>query len=279
MMPEPIEYGTFRALRLDSAVLRLLGMSVYLYFDRENLIDTASASLRKKIIPVLPHFHFLERIHITHWHEDHSGNAAFFKSLIDVEIHAPLQSIPKLPQKDGFKLQPYRILTWGRIEPFDARPLPDTWKFGGMKMKTIHVPGHSFDQHVFFAEETGFLFSADLILLPRIYHIMKEEILADHIRSLKKIALLPVKKIFCAHRGVFEPDTLFRKLDFYWEIAKKVRELYSPGISIGHLTRKIAGNVKMTDILTSWHISRTNFIRQMIEIVRDEKKYYELFDY
>jgi len=276
---EKVDHGSFSAFAIYTSMSRKLGMGIYLYTDGRGMIDTASRTARRALTSILPELKSLERVYITHHHEDHIGGAALLKRELGVEVFAPPQSIPLFAEEKGFELQLYRVLIWGRAEPFEAQPLPDEWEFGGMHMRTVPAFGHAFDQHVFFADEAGYLFSADLVLLPRTYHMMADEDLAAHVRSLKRVAELPIKRVFCAHRGASEPDLIFKKLDFYKEVAQRVKSLYKPGMSMGTLARKIAGRVKMADVITLWHYSRLHLMRKMVELLENEELFSELFDY
>ncbi|MBM4386366.1 MAG: MBL fold metallo-hydrolase [Deltaproteobacteria bacterium] len=276
---EKRDFGDFKAFVFSNAVIQRLNLKVYLYTDGKNLIDTASLSLRGNLIDVLTEMNSLQNVYITHYHEDHTGNAAFLKREKGAAVHAPVESRHLTAGKNTFKLQPYRLLSWGRPEPFESEPLPEMFEFAGMSMRAISAPGNSFDQHVFFAEEEGVLFSADLILLPRICHMMDDEDLQAQIRSLKNISRLPVRKIFCAHHGVYGADIISQKMRFYKEAAVKVRDLRGNGASMGRIIREVTGGIRTADIATLWHYSRRNFIRKMIEIVSDDALFRELFDY
>lgn len=276
---EQKNFGNFFGFVLATGVTKKMGMAFYLYTDKKSLIDTASRTMREDIKALLPSLGSVESAYITHFHEDHTGNAAFFKRVMQVEIFAPQQSIEMLAKKNGFKIQSYRKIFWGRAEPFESKPLPENFEFGGMRVRTIPAFGHSFDHHTFFAEDTGYLFSGDLVLFARNYHMMREEDLVNLVKSLKFIAKLPLKKIFCAHRGVLKPDTLLQKLEFYKEVAQKVKNLYKPNISIGELTRKVAGRAKLADFISLWHYSRIHLIRKMVDVVKDDSLYKKIFDY
>jgi len=274
-----IDFGNFSAYHIIPNLARKMGMGIFLYTDAKSMIDTASRTAREGLLSVLPSLSSLKSAYITHFHEDHTGNAALLKRTMQVEIFAPHQSLELLAKEKAFKLQPYRLLFWGRSEPFTAKPLPNVWEFGGMRMRSIPAFGHSFDQHVFFAEDTGYLFSADLIIMTRNYYMMAEEDMVSYVKSLKSIARLPITKIFCAHRGALKPDAIFQKLDFYKEVACKVKELYKTKVSIGSLTRKVAGRANLADFMTLWHYSRIHLIRKMVEVVKDDRLYSEVFDY
>ena len=63
------------------------------------------------------------------------------------------------------------------------------------------------------------------------------------------------------------------------EVAQRVKSLYKPGMSMGTLARKIAGRVKMADVITLWHYSRLHLMRKMVELLENEELFSELFDY
>jgi len=84
----------------------------------------------------------------------------------------------------------------------------------GVRLRTIHLPGHTLGSVGLFWEERGFLFSGDSIgglhdgrgKIPIIFD------LPSYKRSMKRIQEIPIRSILCAHdyRGICLPPASLR---------------------------------------------------------------------
>jgi glyoxylase-like metal-dependent hydrolase (beta-lactamase superfamily II) len=150
--------------------------------------------------------HGIERVLFTHHHEDHAGNAGRVQDLLDVPIYAPDASLNRL--RDGFSIELYRRVVWGRPAPVEAEPVPDTLPLAdGTRLRTIPTPGHADDMVCYFAEAYGLLFSADLYITRRPQYLRYDEHAPRLIDSLHTALRHNVHTLLCAHRGVVEDGT------------------------------------------------------------------------
>jgi ribonuclease/clavin/mitogillin len=108
-------HGPVALIRLDRRFFGRRAMSVYCYFIDGLLVDTGFSRARNALSGGLNGLN-IHRCVITHHHEDHSGGGAWIKRSRGVTpaAHPAARSF----LEEGFHLQPYRRIFWGRIEPF-----------------------------------------------------------------------------------------------------------------------------------------------------------------
>ena len=124
---------------------------------------------------------------------------------------------------EGFHLEWYRRVVWGKPAPYSASPAPaaltatvDTAdpvagaSAGTYTLKLVHAPGHCPDHHVVYVPETGWLFAADLFVTARPSMARFDEDVLAGIRTLESILQDPTMELstlFCAHRGPIDDAT------------------------------------------------------------------------
>ncbi|WP_022835790.1 MBL fold metallo-hydrolase [Salisaeta longa] len=149
--------------------------------------------------------HGIEQILLTHHHEDHAGNAARLAEHLDCPVYAPRASLDRL--RDGFSIEWYRWVVWGRPTPVEARPLPDAPLALGDNVHAhpIAAPGHADDMVCYYVPERRWLFSADLFITPRPQYLRFDEDVQQLLASLHRVLEHPCDVLFCSHRGIV-PD-------------------------------------------------------------------------
>ncbi|MFP4445776.1 MAG: MBL fold metallo-hydrolase, partial [Desulfosudaceae bacterium] len=140
-------------------------MTVHLYLVDGILIDTGQRHMGREIVGALTG-KTINRILLTHHHEDHSGNAGRLHRERGVPVLAHPLAAEKLKQANP--VRPYQKYIWGRAEPVAVSPLPAVIETGRLRLRPVHTPGHSKDHTVFLEETRGWLFSGDLYLGDRI---------------------------------------------------------------------------------------------------------------
>jgi len=195
---------------------------------------------------------------LTHHHEDHSGGAALLAARrgLTPRIHAA--GIDPLAR--GFRLEPYRRLVWGRPKAVEARMLGAELRCGRLRFDVIHTPGHCPDHICLYEAERGWLFTGDLFLAERVRYLRADEDLGQLIRSLKRVAELPARAVYCAHRGEVLGGTvaLRRKAAWLEELVERARELLQAGLSNREVTRRLLGREGPVRWLSQGHFSRHN---------------------
>lgn len=205
-------------------------MTVCMYVVDGLVIDTAQHHMAKAVKGMLAEKK-LNRIILTHHHEDHSGNAAVISS-----CHAlPVMGHPLTAEKlnSGFPIRPYQRLVWGKAPPVALTPLEDTVETEHFKFVPVHTPGHSKDHTVFWEKQRGWLFSGDLYIGERIKFFRSDERFGDQIASLKKVLKLDFDSLFCAHNPSLKngKQKIKNKLQFLQNLYGEIQRLAEKGYS------------------------------------------------
>ena len=220
-------------------------MTVHMYLVGSLLIDTGQRNMRKTIIDALAG-EKINRILLTHHHEDHSGNAAALSAVHQVDVMGHPLAAEKM--KQAYRILPYQRLVWGKAEPVSVLPLTETIEDGAYRLLPIHTPGHSKDHTVFLEQHRGWLFSGDLYLGDRIKYFRADEIITDQIDSLKKVLAHDFETLVCAHNPRWNEGHrhLERKLNFLEDLFGEITGLLERGYS----SKDIMGMMKNREVRT-----------------------------
>ncbi len=187
------KFGPVTAYQLGYSPIGPPLMSVHLYVLDTVLIDTAQRHMRTEVIGMLKD-HVIERILLTHYHEDHSGNAAEIHRMFSAEVLGHSLTAEKM--NGGLNILPYQHLVWGKAGQVKVTPLPDCIDTGCYRFIPVHTPGHSKDHTVYLETRNGWLFSGDLYLGDRIKYFRSDEKFSDQIDSLKIVLTLDFNALF-----------------------------------------------------------------------------------
>lgn len=238
-------------------------LATYVYVVDGLLIDTGPSKFTRQYIDFFKSQH-LELAALTHFHEDHSGNAFWLdKQGIEVYIHPSSISICQEKAKIPF----YRRLFWGKREKFSPRVLGDTLETKTKKWQVIEAPGHSFDHVAFYDRQIGALFTGDLFVTPKTKLIMSSENIPQIIRSLRSLQQFDFQTLYCGHAGVVEKgkEMLAKKLAYLVELTGEVQELHSKGWSIKAINKKIFPQNAPLTYISSNEWASEHIIRSIIK--------------
>lgn len=184
----------------------LIGSEKALLIDTGLGISDISAEVRKitdKPIIAVP----------THVHWDHIGGLWNFPEFYVHELETDWID-GKFPLANDFV---YKILVkennlTSTIKPddyavFQGKPSGvltdgDIIDLGSRKIKVLHTPGHSPGHMCFFEEETGYLFTGDLIYKGTLFANYESTDPELYFKSVQKILDIPVKRLFPAHHSL-----------------------------------------------------------------------------
>ena len=232
----------------------LVGYDVSAYLVRGVLVDTGfrhvQRDLERALAALKP-----RGVAVTHWHEDHAGNAPTLAARFPMWM--PAYTEKKLRERQRLKL--YRHFTWGRpralpgsVQSFDITPL-----------QAIATPGHSPDHHVIFDSETATLFSADLWLGVKVRVMGESENPYEIVASLDRAIALEPRRMFDAHRGPVEnPVAALRaKRDWLQETIGAIERKLDEGASEQAILRDVLGGEESTALVTEGEYARRNLVR------------------
>lgn len=218
-----------------------IAMSVYSFIEDGVVIDTGSSSM-EKVFKAFYAEHDFDQIVLTHFHEDHTGNAA----LLQKEYNKPI-SIHQMSThltKQQVRIPLYRKAIWGDVTPFDSTPLPLTFSSKQFEWEVIATPGHSKDHVAFYNKSTGNLYSGDLFVSPKVKLVLIDENVLDTLDSLKKIQKYDMNALFCCHAGhVKKPEKMIQlKIDYLEDVQGKVLALAKKGMDVYEITNELFPN-------------------------------------
>ncbi|ALX48594.1 MBL fold metallo-hydrolase [Lentibacillus amyloliquefaciens] len=208
--------------------LRNVKMNVYCFAVDGVLIDTGSRSLLKAFKPFFAQAD-VDKVMITHFHEDHTGGAGYLQKKYDWPVYMNDMTIAECAQKANYPL--YRQLFWGRRQPFKANPIGEAFTSRKANWDVIQTPGHAKDHLSFLNRETGQLFSGDLYVQPKTKLILREESVPTIINSIERTLTYDFGELFCCHAGYVEDgrDALTNKLHYLKELQFEIRSLQMQG--------------------------------------------------
>jgi glyoxylase-like metal-dependent hydrolase (beta-lactamase superfamily II) len=247
-------HGDVRRLRMWTRRSAAVGYDVSAYLIRGVLVDTGFRHVRTDLDGALRELR-PRGVIVTHWHEDHAGNAATLATRLPMAM--PEYTERKLRERPQVKL--YRHFTWGRpaalrvaLTPFDVQPL-----------QIVATPGHSPDHHVVFDPETATLISGDLWLGVKVRVMGSSENPYEIIESLTRaIGWSPVR-MFDAHRGPVEQPVAALEAKRAWlqDTVGEIEHRLDAGASEAQIVRELLGGEERTALVSQGEYSRRNLVR------------------
>jgi len=207
-------------------------LSVYCYLIDNVLIDTAQTNCQEKVLKAFEN-KTIDKILLTHWHEDHSGNTAKLAKLHNAQVYAHPFTQEKLSQ--GFDILPYEKFLFGKIKPFrgkmsDFETIIET---PNHKLYPIFTPGHAEDHTVFLEKENGWLFSGDLYVGVKIRVFRKGEQFWPQVEAFRKVLTYDFDVLFCGHHPRLKDGKkmLAQKLQYFEDFAGKAQHFHEKGFN------------------------------------------------
>lgn len=245
------------------SMVGLGSLKVYLFLWNGSLIDTGPSRLFKELAPLL-HSSRIDRVLLTHFHEDHSGNAAWLQQKKKAPVLVSPLSVD-LCRKDA-RLPLYRRYFWGRRRGFDPQPLGDSVVTENSRLEVIGTPGHSHDHVCFLDREKGFLFTGDLFVTPKTRIVMRYESIPGIIRTIRSLLKESFDTLYCAHSGVVENGhgMMARKLSYLEELCEEVHDLNRKGLTVGEIDKKIFKKLQPLTYISSSEWSSLHIVTSII---------------
>jgi len=258
-------FGPVNAYELGWSPVGRPMMTVHIYIIGRVMIDTGLHHMRRAACDIARH-HRLKAVLLTHYHEDHSGNAAAINEKLNIPVFAHPLTCRKM--ENPSRIFPYQHLMWGTADPLTPCPVPEVFNENGFSFVPIHAPGHSKDHTVFLEPRQGWLFSGDLYLSDRIKYFRADENIADQIKSLRTVLAYDFDTLFCAHRPEIENgrQCLKRKLDYLENFYGSIAELADQGMAEDRIMRVLRlKEVLSIKLMCFGNVSMKNMVRSAIE--------------
>ncbi|WP_372864455.1 MBL fold metallo-hydrolase [Spongiibacter sp.] len=203
---------------------------------------------------------------LTHHHEDHSGNGAYFQQQQGAAIYSHPHNHPALSR--GIRLPMIRRMTFGDVPAYQPQVVPEHIELSsGHHLQAIHTPGHTPDLVCYLEPNEGWLFSGDLYVSSRLKYMTVDEDMGDWIASLERVLSLDFDTLFCSHRAVVYngKEELAKKLDFFKSFREEVGHLHQQGLSEKQITRKLLGREDSNSYLSRMHMSKRNMVTASLQ--------------
>lgn len=233
------DFGEVQAYQMGYALLRNPPLlTVHSYWVDGLLIDGGSRRMYKPFLKALA-CHEVAQIAITHYHEDHSGNAEPLRAHYRVPLHMGAKTAEYLSQKLSMKL--YRHWNFGQIVPIQTyQPFGEAIETNRYRFEPIYTPGHSDDHFVLYERAQGWLFSGDLYL-GNIKFTREEENLPDMLASLQAVMKLDFDALFCAHYPQARAGKVHiaQKIQYIEDFIGQVKSLHVQGLPTHRIRRAL----------------------------------------
>lgn len=236
---------------------------VYQLFD--TLIDTGPVNQWRYV----KHFaqqQQVKQVLLTHFHEDHSGNA-FGLQQAGVHVLAP-----KLTQQlitKPYKMPLIQKIIWGTPKGAEVELMPEQIFIGEQYPVTkIPVPGHCDEMYAYLLADKGWLFSGDLYIAGKVKYLHRHENFTEQVASLKRALSYDFEVMFCPHRGIVQngKQALANKLDYLENLIAKAKQLHQQGIDIKHITTKLLGKEDGLYYLSGGEFAKHHLITACIAV-------------
>lgn len=166
----------------------------------------------------------------THIHWDHIGGHKYFSDFyaheeelnwLNGEFPLTLEQIKEMVVDRCDLPVGYDVNTYEFFQGTPTRILKDNdvIDLGNRSIQVLHTPGHSPGHLCFFEKERGYLFTGDLVYKDTLFAYYPSTDPKAYLSSLKKVAALPVKKVFPAHHTLdISPEILVRMRDCFQQL-------------------------------------------------------------
>ncbi len=265
---EDVEYYRFTVYRMNKNV-----QTVYAYYFDGLLIDTAMSHARSAVCEIFEH-HKVDRIVLTHHHEDHSGNVAHLMKHFNIHAYAHPLAVAII--KKGYKVSPLATLVNGEVERAYMHNLEEkSFHTPRYTINPIYSPGHCNDHYCFHVPERGWLFSGDIYVADKIKYFVYYEDFGEQIASLKKLIALDFDTLFCSHNPKTKngKQHLKNKLQFFEDFYGNTIELYKKGLRPGEILKTLGMKENnFYAIITLGNFTAINMVHSALKTYEKESK-------
>ena len=251
-------HGDVTRVHMTSWRGRLVGYDVSAYLTRGVLVDTGFPHVAADFSRFLD-AHAVRGVIVTHWHEDHSGNAALAAARGVPTAISPQTSAQLDAAASSIRF--YRRFVWGVPSPVRSIVVP----FEDDTLRVVHTPGHTADHQVVWDEQRATLFSGDLFLGVKVRATFPDEHPRQLVETLRRVAALRPERMFDAHRGAVPQPTqaLLAKADWLDETIARIEEKVDAGWSDRAIRRAVLGRESTVGVISGGEYSKLTMVRSV----------------
>lgn len=268
MVMNKLKIETYRGIRAAVGKRAFAGyrLNTCSYWVDGVIVDTGPCSLRAEFQAFFE-AQRVEKVALTHSHEDHCGNAAFFNQKgIPVYLHPRAVEEVAQPARVPF----YRWVFWRPRPPFQGEPLPGALETaGGKAIHVIPTPGHAPDHVAYYYPEEGVLFTGDLFVSTNTKLGMRREDYGAWMETLEKLLEYDFDLVCCGHAGMVPKgkQALAQKLHKLQELKDNILHLREKGWSDREIERKLFPHTRKVEFLSGGEWSSIHIIRSFLNRV------------
>jgi endoribonuclease LACTB2 len=266
LVKKSFQQQTIGSVQIGNGTVALQGvkLNVYCFVVDGVLIDTGAKSLEKEFKPFFKQ-QDIDQVVITHFHEDHTGGAAFLQKELQLPIYMNDRMLDYCKKKADYPL--YRKLFWGKRKPFQAKEIGKTFSSRHATWDVIETPGHAIDHLTFLNRETGQLFTGDLYCQEKTKVVLREESVPTTIASLQNVLTYDFGEVFCCHAGYLEDGraALQKKLEHLLSLQGKIIKFYEDGMSPIQISKTLFPNKYPIILFSSGEWDSLHIINSILE--------------
>jgi len=255
------QHGPVLCIRLARGVM---GRPLYwtaAYWVEGLLIDTGPSCTAPQLLRMLEHV-FVDRIVLTHRHEDHIGGLALLHERFpDAPIYAPRGALSTLRDPSRLHVPAYRRAFWGTPQGVDrARSydeISDVVRTSSYSFRVVETPGHTPDHVSLFEPEQRWLFSGDAFISGEERAWSRETDLFGVLSSLRTLESLRPERLFPGSGHVRGGSAgapllaIHAKIKWLTKLAKDVATLEAKGATVPEMAAVLLDNAPM-DVVFRW---------------------------
>lgn len=234
---QTLQHGPVRGYRFGYSPVRFVQpVPVWCYWVDGLLIDTAQRHMQPEVLDTFSNQR-IDQIALTHFHEDHSGNATALRHQHGCPVLAGDLTAERIA--NGFSLLPYERFWFGPVDPCPGvRPLPAVIETAEYRFRPIYTPGHSDDHHVLFEANQGWLFAGDFYI-GNLRIFRRGENIYRMIDSTRRMLTHDFDAVFCGHNPVLTGGrrAVERKLHYLETLVERVQDAHRRGLRAQALLR------------------------------------------
>lgn len=264
--------GPVTSIRMASRFLGIPLFKVYAFFIDGLLIDTGFVHGQDKFLKICDRLR-PDVVVNTHHHEDHTGNNFWMMKKYGLLplAHPKTSFYMKVPFQ---WMRFYRRILWGTPLPSETVEVDSEIQTMRFRFIVIPTPGHSDDHICLYEPNEGWVFSGDLFISEQVRYLRDDEDIYSVLDSLKRIAILRPKKMFCSFRGMIDrPEEAIRKKISYLEnLKEKIEGGLQEGWSPREIRRRLLGKGDRYRLLSAGEFCKQNLINAFLKGVKNESE-------